>query len=638
MIKNICLIGNPNCGKTSLFNALTGSNQKTGNWSGVTTEKKQGFLKGSKNINVIDLPGIYSLRANSIDEKVVVEYLDKNKPDLIINVVDGTNLERNLYLSSELTKLNLPMIVAVNFCDEIKSNGILINYNQLQDDFGCSFIEISAKKRINIDKLISFFNKTVLYKSSIISKLDNEKAREYLGKKNYDYIKRKQTKGEIFTQKADDILTSKYFGLPIFICIIFLVYFLSSKVGGFFSNIISEYCDRFCVQTAKAMANAGIYQWFISLFAGAVLKGVGSVLAFSPQILILFLLMTIIEESGYAMRITFNLDRLFRTFGLGGKSVLPIILSCGCSVTGIMATRTIENKDERVMTIFLAPFMPCGAKTVVFAWFSYAFFNGNPFISLSMYFISLLCVFVFGVILKKFSIIKANTNTFVMEMPTLRMPSVKDVSRVLWEKLKDFVYKSGTIIFAVSVVLWFLSNFGIKGFTTNVQESFLFYVGNIIKYIFYPLGFGNWQASVSILTGIFAKEAVIETFELLNVTNLNLFANNFSVYAFMVFVLLSPPCAAAISTAKNELGSKKELAKMLVFQFVSAYLVSFLIVLIGKIICLPFGLLFCVIVGIILTTISLIIIVKRLKTGCKDCKNCKKGIICLKNSKPNTTI
>ena len=225
-----------------------------------------------------------------------------------------------------------------------------------------------------------------------------------------------------------------------------------------------------------------------------------------------------------------------------------------------------------------------------------------------------------------------------MEMPTLRMPSVKDVSRVLWEKLKDFVYKSGTIIFAVSVVLWFLSNFGIKGFTTNVQESFLFYVGNIIKYIFYPLGFGNWQASVSILTGIFAKEAVIETFELLNVTNLNLFANNFSVYAFMVFVLLSPPCAAAISTAKNELGSKKELAKMLVFQFVSAYLVSFLIVLIGKIICLPFGLLFCGIVGIILTTLSLIIIVKRLKNGCKDCKNCKKGIICLKNSKPNTTI
>lgn len=630
MSKEICLIGNPNCGKTSLFNSLTGTYQKVGNWTGVTTEKKEGKYKKDKSIKIIDLPGIYTLKAQSKDEGNVLDYLKRNKPSAIINVVDGTNLERNLYLTSELIFLGIPVFIAINYYDELLKNKINVNVSKIEEIFGVKCVLISAKKNINIDDLIEKTLKTNIPNTDILFKKDELKNnRKIIGLKINQIIRRNQTKAELLTQKIDKVITSKTLGIPIFFCIILLVYFLSSKIGGIFSGYISNFFDYLSNNTQENLLNIGVTSWLVSLLTNAVLHGVGSVLSFAPQILILFFCMTLIEESGYATRISFILDRIFRFFGLGGKSVIPIILSCGCSVTGIMATRTIENEFERKSTIYLAPFMPCGAKMVVFAWFSHLFFNGNPLISTSMYFIGILSVCFFGVILKKLFKNKQRNSFYIIEMPTLRMPSMGNVFKVLWEKLKDFTYKSGTIIFAVSVVLWFLSNFGIYGYTNVIENSFLYYIGNSIKYLFYPLGFGNWYASVSVITGLFAKEAVIETFEILSVNPELLFDSKFSIYAFMTFVLLSPPCAAAISSAKQELNSKNSLFFMLLFQFLSAYSVALFIRLIGFLCSITNGLIFSVLTAIIILILSVVIIVRRVKKGkCNNCKHCYKDKKC----------
>lgn len=650
MSDNVCLIGNPNCGKTSLFNALTGAYQKTGNWSGVTVEKKVATYKENKNIKIIDLPGIYSLNAYSNDEKEVVKYLNDNKPSCIINVVDGTNLERSILLTSELVKLNIPMVIAVNYCDQLTKNKITLNVDRIKEFFGVDVIPISAKKDINIKDLMDSVTLYLLPKKSTVSlyKTKEEIAR-IINLKIKDFIQNKTTKAEVFTQKIDRIVLHRFFGIPILVLVIFLVYFLSFKLGGFFSDKITKFFDAFSNTTKIAMTNAGLPNWFISLFTSAIFKGVGSVLAFSPQILVLFLLMTLIEESGYAMRITFMMDRIFRGFGLGGKSVIPIILSCGCSVTGIMATRTIENATERKATIYLAPFMPCGAKTAVFGWISYIFFGGNALIATSMYFLGFFSIMLFGLILKRFSSSAKESNRFIIEIPTYRFPSIREIIRALWEKTKDFVYKSGTVIFAVSIIVWVLSNFGIRGYTTVIEDTFLFQIGNIVKYLFYPLGFGNWQASVSLLTGIFAKEAVVETFELLNADFTLLFKNGFSVYAFMAFLLLSPPCAASISAAKGELVKRKDLYLMLLFQFVAGYLAALAIVLIGNLLTLNTRLIFCVLVAIILVLIAIKIIIKRKSySACKSCitclgKKCQRKwtrytIICVARKTPKKTL
>lgn len=630
MNKEICLIGNPNCGKTSLFNSLTGTYQKVGNWTGVTTEKKEGKYKNNKSIKIIDLPGTYTLKAQSKDESNVLDYLKNNKPFAIINVVDGTNLERNLYLSSELIYLGVPVIIAINYYDELLKNKINVNVNKIEELFGVKCVFISAKKNINIETLIDYtLNLNMPTDEGFFKMGDLAYNRTIVKSKINQIIQREQTKSEIITQKIDKVITSKTLGIPIFIGVILLVYFLSSKVGGFFSGYISSFFLNLSIRTQENLLNIGVSGWLVSLLTKAVLQGVGSVLSFSPQILVLFFCMTIIEESGYATRISFILDRIFRFFGLGGKSVIPIILSCGCSVTGIMATRTIENDYERKSTIFLAPFMPCGAKMAVFAWFSYLFFNGNPLIATSMYFIGILSVCFFGVVLKKIFKNKQKNSFYLIEMPTLRMPSATNILRVLWEKLKDFTYKSGTIIFAVSIILWFLSSFGIYGYTTVVENSFLYNIGNIIKYIFYPLGFGSWQASVSVLTGLFAKEAVIETLEIISIKPSLLFDNKFAIYAFMTFVLLSPPCSAAISSAKQELNSKKSLLFMLVFQFLSAYLVALIIRIVGIISSLSNGLIFSILIAIILLILSVFIIIRRIRKGkCNNCSFCYKGKKC----------
>ncbi len=630
----IALIGNPNSGKTTLFNALTGTYQKTGNWTGVTTEKKEGEYRRDRRIKIIDLPGVYALAQGSADENVVLDFLKNSPPKAIINIVDGTNLERNLYLTAQLASLNIPFVIAVNMYDDLEKNHIKLNVDELSKLFNAPVVPISALKGINIQSLMKDAINVQTPPKSL--NIEQNQIYKFIESNISKIIQKKQTKSEKLTQRVDDILTHKIWGIPIFFCVICIVYFLSINLGGFLGGYISQFFEALRENTANSLTKLGATEWLISLICGAIFKGVGTVLSFLPQVLVLFALMSIMEQSGYASRIAFNLDRLFRGFGLGGKSLIPMILSCGCSVTGLTATRTIESEEEKKMTIFLSPFMPCSAKMAVFGWLSFKFFNGRAIVATATYFLSILAVAVFGIILKKFKAFKSENQVFILEMPTLRFPSLKDVTSVMWEKTKDFTAKAGSIIFIVSIALWAFMNVGIKGYTYGVvEDSFLYYIGNAIKYLFYPLGFGNWQASVAVITSIFAKEAVIESLEIMGSDLSTLFYNKCSVFAFMSFILLSPPCVASIAVAKKELKNNELLILMLVFQFVSAYIVAFIINGIGYLI--VNGLLLSAIIAIMIT-LTLIVVVKNLsRRKCRLCSRCAKGENkCQKNTKRNT--
>ena len=633
----IALIGNPNSGKTTLFNALTGTYQKTGNWTGVTTEKKLGTYKKDKRVKIVDLPGLYSLSAHGDDEKAVINYLKNTPPKVIINIVDGTNLERNLYLTTELVELRVPMVIAVNMIDDLQKNGIKLNTEKLSALFGVPVIPVSALKNNNVDELINVAikNSVLPKKLKLLVQGENkaEKSYEFIEKNIGETIQKRQTKSEKFTLKADSILTHKIWGFPIFFLVITLIYFLSMKIGGAIGNVISGAFSIFAENTAKTLIFRGAPEWLIGLVVDAIIKGIGTVSSFLPQILVLFMLLAIIEQSGYASRIAFILDKFFRSFGLSGKSLIPMIVSCGCTVTGIMSARTIENKSEKRMTIFLAPFMPCGAKTAVFGWMAYVFFNGNALIASSMYFLGILSVALFGRMLKKFKSFKENSGEFILEMPTFRTPSLKDIALSLWEKIKDFTIKAGAIVFLVTVGLWLLKNVGFKGYTYgNVENSFLYLLGNALKFIFYPLGFGNWQATVAVLSSLLAKEAVVESLNMVSLDPQTLFYNGYSVYAFMAFILLSPPCSASIATAKRELNSIKWLLFMIAFQFVSAYLVAFVINGVGFLLSSSNGLLLTAFVVIIIVSITVLAIIKLKNAKCAGCSACNKGNKCIKRN------
>ncbi len=634
MTGEIALLGNPNSGKTTLFNALTGTYQKTGNWTGVTTEKKQGEYKKNRNIKIVDLPGLYALTRGSADENAVLEYIKNSSPKAIINVVDGTNLERNLYLTFQLLKLNLPTVVAVNMYDELEKNNVKLNLEELSRFLGVMVIPISALKGKNVDLLMT---ESLKAKKPVKRQiLQDNGIYNHIELNINKIIEKKQTKAERFTQKADNILTHKIWGIPIFLSVITLVYFLSINVGGFLGGFVSNFFETLQTQTSYSLRVVGFPEWLISLICNGIFKGVGTVLSFLPQVLVLFALMSIIEQSGYASRIAFNLDKMFRTFGLGGKALIPMILSCGCTVTGLTATRTIESKSEKRLTVFLSPYMPCSAKMAVFSWLSYEFFGGKAIVATSMYFLSIIAVGFFGLILKRFKPFKEDNGGFILEMPTLRVAPLKDVLAVMWEKTKDFTAKAGSVIFIISVVIWALMNIGVNGYTYGVtEESFLYYIGNILKYIFYPLGFGNWQSSVAIITGGLAKEAVIETLHIIDCDLSSLFYSAYSVVAYMSFILLSPPCIASIAMAKRELKSKKLLILMLVFQFVTAYIVALIINGIGYFILN--GLLLEVIIVIIISIILVLSILIYKRNKCMGCKGCRAGEIkCQKNSKRNT--
>ena len=647
---NLALIGNPNCGKTTLFNALTGTYQKVGNFAGVTVEKKDGVYKKDKSLKITDLPGLYSLSADSADERAVTEYLKTTPPDAVINVLDGTNLERNLYLTCELARLKIPVVLAVNFCDDLDKNGIVLSETALSLLFGgVPVVKISALKGTGLSELIAAARGKAKIPKLAVSvvgsagvKAVSEAGAETGAKEGvatgakagsfYDFIeenigkiiRKKETKAEKFTRRADGVLTHKYFGIPIFVAVVLFIYFAALKVGGAAGELIGAGFKSLESTTRNSLEGAGAAEWAISLLTDAVIKGVGTVLSFLPQILVLFLLLSVVEESGYAARVAFNFDRLFRSFGLSGKSLLPLTVSCGCAVTGIMASRTIESEGERRATIFLAPMMPCGAKTAVFGWFAAVVFGGSALVAASAYFLSLFAVAVFGKILKKFKPFRGSGEDFLLEMPTLRAPSVKDVFFVLWEKTKDFLFKAGTVIFTASVVLWVLKNVGAGGYTGGeVEKSFLYFLGDKLKILFYPLGFSGWQSSVAIISGAFAKEAVVETLALLSDNPAALFPTKASAYAFLAFVLLSPPCVSALSVAKRELKSGKLFAFMLVFQFSAAYVTAFAINFFGNLFVRAAtrlsGLIFSVIIVIIIATVFVCVAKTAFRGGCGNC-------------------
>ena len=631
-MNKICLIGNPNCGKTTLFNKLTGLRQKTGNWTGVTTCKTEGQFVNDKSITIVDLPGIYSLNAISKDEKVVIDYLKNNNNLVIVNIIDGTNLKRNLLLTIQLAKLGLPMICAINFFDVLQKNKIIIDIVKLQNALGVKILPISASKGTNVNKLIadSLMASSPVMGNFVADTLEEKLVYKKVSKLVDGIITNKITKAEKTTSLLDNFFMSKVTGIPILLIILFCIYYLSNKIGNVVGENILNFFNMFSKTTEKNLASLNFPKWFIDLFCKSIFNGLGNVLSFVPNILVLFFFMGIIEESGYATRITYLFDRLFKTIGLGGKSVITLILSCGCTVTGLMSTRTLMSEKERKMTIFLAPFMPCGAKTAVFAWFSYVFFNGNALISVLMYLISIIALFVFGFVLNK--LFKSNWEDlpFVMELPTLRIPSVKSVLVLLWEKSKDFLVKTGSIILAVNVLLWFLINFGFNGYNnSNFQNSFLFYIGSCFKFIFAPLGFGNWQATVAILSGIFAKESVAQSLMYISSDLSFVFASRCSVLAFMTFVLLSPPCLASILVAKRELSSLKEIVIMLLFQFVCAYLMALFIKFLELVISLNFILILSSISAIIILILSIKYLSEIAK--CSQCKKyCSGGFLCRK--------
>ncbi|MBQ9513871.1 MAG: ferrous iron transporter B [Clostridia bacterium] len=608
---NIALIGNPNSGKTTLFNLLTNSRERTGNFNGVTVQEKVKPYKYDKSITIIDLPGLYSLNAVSPDEKVVSDYIKNNKIDCIIGVVDGLNLERNIALIKELKKLAIPIVYAVNFCDETEKKGVKIDKNYLEEKFNAKFIFISARKNINVKTLIDC-TKSAKYGKDYDPNIDLNRA-----------IKRENKIS--LTEKIDKVLTSPIIGLFFFAAVIFSVYFLSIKTGGFFGKYLDGLITGLGENLGKKLQNYGIKRWFISLIDVVIVKGIGSVVSFLPQIIIMFFLLALIEESGYMARVSYIFERPMRYIGLSGKSVIPFVIASGCNVNAVLSTRTIENDVERKNTVFLAPFIPCSAKMIVYGWFAKTFFNGSPYIATLLYFIGIIAILFFGVILKKLNGVKTDSG-FILEMPVYRLPSFKSVFFVLIEKTKDFLLRVGSIIFLITFFLWLLNSFNFHGYTENGEESFLYIIGNTIKGIFYPLGFADWKVSVAIISGIFAKEAIIGALGVVFVDSA-LFNGAYSVFAFLIFIELAPPCIATLITAKGEL-NRKDFYFMILFQFLSAYFFALIINLFGIIIKSYINLLFYLVIAIILILL-IYFSVKTLKKG--QCGNCRGRNKCRKN-------
>ena len=633
MNKRICLVGNPNCGKTTLFNLLTGTYQRVGNFSGVTTTAKIGSYKKNKNITIIDLPGMYSLSSKSVDELEAINFLKNQKIDCIINVLDGTNLRRNLYLTSLLRQLNIPVVVAINYYDDLIKNNININVSLLEEILGVPVIMISALKNKNVSNLMEIAIKNT---KTILSVEAEKSINDNIDK----IIKNTKTKLQDLTNKIDKVVLNKYLSIPILIAVLTLVYYFSLSIGGLLADYLEGFFKKFITSTEQSLLKINCPKILSSIYVDAILKGVLSVISFLPHVLVLFALLTIVEESGYASRMVFITDGIFKKFGLSGKSVIPIMLSCGCTVNGIMSSRNIERKSERNLTIFLSPFMPCGAKSAVFGYICGLIFDRNPLVATSTYFLAIFCILVSGKILSKFKNFNYSNDGFILELPTYRLPSIKDIFYVLFNKVKEFLVKAGSVIFLMSIILWLLRNFGIGGYVgDDFKKSFLFLIGSIVSYLFIPLGFNSYELSVSMLSGIFAKEAIIETLIYLSNNVTMLFKNNYSAYAFIAFILCSPPCIASLVTAKEELKDKKLFIFMIIYQICFGYLLALVINLLGIILSNVSYLIFPII-AVIISIVLIVTGISAIKShNCTDCKNCKiKGKKrCKKNTNQNMT-
>ena len=678
MAIKIALAGNPNSGKTTLFNALTGSNQYVGNWPGVTVEKKEGRLKGQKDVIVQDLPGIYSLSPYTLEEVVSRTYLVGEKPDVILNIIDGTNIERNLYLTTQLIELGIPVVMAVNMIDLVRKNGDKIDLKKLGAQLGCRAVAISALKgegateaaelavaaaregragelphvftgsvehaiahieesiqgRVDerflrwyavklferdekVQQELQLDQQTLAHIGAHIADCEKEMdddAESIITNQRYAYINKvvtaavhKQDRAGNMTvsDKIDRVVTNRIAALPIFACVMALIYAIA--MGGFpisigtmatdwtndvlFGEIVPPAVQGF-------MESVGCAPWLTGLVVDGIVAGVGAVLGFVPQMLVLFLLLSILEDIGYMARIAFIMDRIFRKFGLSGKSFIPMLVGTGCGVPGVMASRTIENDRDRKMTIMTTCFIPCGAKMPIIGLFAGALFGGSFLVAVSAYFIGVAAIVISGIILKKTKLFAGDPAPFVMELPAYHIPAWGNVLRATWERGWSFIKRAGTVILASTVVLWFLQGFGFTdgafGMVEDNNTSLLAAIGGVVDIVFAPLGFGTWQATVATVTGLIAKENVVSTFAVLfnyagEVSEegeeiwgmVADFFTPLTAYSFMVFNLLCAPCFAAMGAIKREMNNGKWTAIAIGYMCLLAYCTSLVIYQIG---------------------------------------------------------
>ena len=706
----IALAGNPNCGKTTLFNDLTGSNQYVGNWPGVTVEKKEGRLKGQKDVVIQDLPGIYSLSPYTLEEVVARGYLVNEKPDAILNIIDGTNIERNLYLTTQLIELGIPVVMAVNMIDLVRKNGDKIDLKKLSAELGCQAVEISAlkgegsmeaaemavaaAKSGKAGELPHVFTGSVEHaiahiEESIQGKVDDRFLRWYAVKlferddkvqqelkldkalvdhidqhiadcekemdddaesiitnQRYAYINtvvekavRKKARVEHLTvsDKIDQVVTNRIFALPIFALIMFLMYALSMgtsiadggiSIGSFATDWTNDVLFGEIVPNALGgfLESVGVADWLYGLIMDGIVAGVGAVLGFVPQMLVLFFLLSILEDIGYMARVAFIMDRIFRKFGLSGKSFIPMLVGTGCGVPGVMASRTIENERDRRMTIMTTCFIPCGAKMPIIGLFAGALFGGSSLVAVSAYFIGFAAIIISGIILKKTKLFAGDPAPFVMELPAYHVPAWGNVLRATWERGWSFIKRAGTVILASTIVLWFLQGFGFEdgvfGMVEDQDNSILAAVASALAWIFAPQGFGNWRATVASISGLIAKENVVGTLGVLYHFGGELsengdeiwgeIANDYtaiSAYSFMIFNLLCAPCFAAMGAIKREMNNGKWTAIAIGYMCLLAYCASLVVYQIGGLITgeVGFNIFTIVAVAIIVFTIYMLV-------------------------------
>lgn len=690
MAIKMALAGNPNCGKTTLFNELTGSKQHVGNWPGVTVDKKEGVYRKNKEVMILDLPGTYSLSPYSAEEIVARDYImgrdssgKGEKPDVVINIVDGTSIERNLYLTLQIIETQIPMVIAMNMMDEVEAKGDHIDCNKLSHLLGIPVLPIVARsgkgikelmdvaieigKKKAMPKKLDVFDSNINHAmEEIASTLEDTREEDRLWKAikvmegdeiisqmipsskqqeinlmikeaenhadgdleakiadlRYQFIaklvkesvkKSKRGHVESKSDKIDKIVTNRILALPIFAAIMYLLFactfsenFLFIKdlpsPGVWLAGVVETGWGMLTESVETLLVNAGASDWLLSLVVDGVLEGIGAVAGFLPLVLVLFLLLSFLEDSGYMARVAFVMDRLFRHFGLSGRSFIPLLMGFGCSVPALMASRTLENEKDRKITMMITPFMSCGAKLPIYAMFAVTLFadKNQTVIVFSIYMLGLVVAVLSAFLLNKFAF-KGETSNFIMELPQYRVPTIKSVAIHGWEKIKGFAIKAGTIIFASTVLIWLLSNFNFTGMC-DMEESFLASIGNAIKFIFAPLGFADWRASVGVVTGWIAKENIVATFGQLfaavdeesvieaisageqALPEIKTVFNSISAFSYMAFNLLCMPCFAAVGAIKREMGSWKWTLRTVGFQMLVAYLVAFIINVVGNLI------------------------------------------------------
>lgn len=691
----IGLVGNQNSGKTTLFNLLTGMNAKIGNWPGVTIEKKAGKIKNT-DFELTDLPGIYSLSPYSIEEEISRKYIFDEKPDVIINIIDSTVLERSLYLTTQLLEIDSKVIIALNMADILEKKGIQIDVKKLENELGCKVVKISALKETGIDELVEeikkldnkkeikifddvlenaitnvkkqfskeeinkrfvaiklleddkrFIDKTSIKVKEVqveISKNYDTDLEEIIATERYNFIEKVKEKTfkkikteESVSSKLDKIFLNKWLAFPIFVVVMFLVYYLSvGVIGSYTVDFVGGLMESVGEFAGTYLEDFGTSEWVNSLVVDGIIAGVGAVLGFVPQLIILFILISILETTGYMSRIALLLDKLFRKIGLSGKSLIPFIIGSGCSVPGIMGTRIIENQDEREMTTILTPFIPCSAKLPIIALFAGYFFGENSgFVSASLYFFAILVIIISALIMKKF-IYKNTSSTYISELPEYKLPSVKYVAKDVWDKITAFIKRAGSVILICSIIIWTLSSFSFKfEYGVDIEESMLAQIGNTISWIFEPmLGTRSWGATVSAIQGLLAKEQVVSSMAVINGladdvdTGKEIFSESgvfgfftaASAYSFMVFNLFSAPCFGAIGAMKRELGGTKKMLKAVGFQTIFAWILATIVYQVGsRIESGVINISNVIVIGIIVILVIAIVINRSKESECSSC-------------------